>query len=77
MDGGDGYQYLVPYPCPTVEDLAHAHGITPDILAGLDHPRPPEPDITERYANGGIFRTGAAITTSDLPEALRGPRWKP
>ncbi|MCX4232009.1 hypothetical protein [Streptomyces ortus] len=60
-DGGDGYQYLVPYPCPTVTDLAHAHDITPETLAGLDHPRPPTPPIT----------------TSDVPEALRGPHWKP
>lgn len=25
-DGGDGYQYLVPYPCPTVMALAEAYG---------------------------------------------------
>lgn len=63
VDGGDGYQYLVPYPCPTVEDLAHAHGVTPDVLAGLDHPRPPS------------YPT-PPINTSDVPAALRGPRWK-
>ena len=77
VGGGDGYQYLVPYPCPTIEDLAHAHGITPDVLAGLDHPRPPEPKPIDasRYANGGILTP--PITTSDVPEALRGPHWKP
>jgi hypothetical protein len=77
VDGGDGYQYLVPYPCPTIEDLAHAHGITPNVLAGLDHPRTPEAarSIDERYANGGILTP--PITTSDVPAALRGPRWKP
>lgn len=53
QDGGDGYQYLVPYPCPTITDLAHAHGHT-----------------AER-------ETTPPITTSDVPEALRGPRWKP
>ncbi|MFL3869268.1 hypothetical protein LT966_21955 [Streptomyces griseobrunneus] len=26
-DGGDGYQYLVPYPCPTIVALAEAYGI--------------------------------------------------
>jgi hypothetical protein len=63
--------------CPELLDLAHAHGITPEILAGLDRPQPPEPkrDINERYANGGILTP--PITTSDVPEALRGPRWKP
>ncbi|MFD3999841.1 DUF6221 family protein [Streptomyces rubiginosohelvolus] len=52
QDGGDGYQYLVPYPCPTVTDLAHAHGY-------VEH------------------KATSAVTTSDVPEALRGPRWKP
>lgn len=62
--------------CPELLDLAHAHGITPDILAGLDRPQPPEPTpLTRRYANGGILTP--PITTSDVPEALRGPRWKP
>ena len=28
QDGGDGYQYLVPYPCPTVLDLADGYGRT-------------------------------------------------
>ncbi|MFI2081438.1 hypothetical protein ACH43Y_13960 [Streptomyces rubiginosohelvolus] len=52
QDGGDGYQYLVPYPCPTITDLAHAHGY-------VEHEATPP------------------ITTRDVPEALRGPRWKP
>ncbi|WP_275558502.1 hypothetical protein [Streptomyces sp. 5-6(2022)] len=63
--------------CPELLDLAHAHGITPDVLAGLDHPRPPEADVNERYANGGALTPGTVITTSDVPEALRGPCWKP
>lgn len=64
--------------CPELLDLAHAHGITDEILAGLDRPEAPEP----RPRTGG--RLGLAdilatppITTSDVPEALRGPRWKP
>lgn len=88
VDGGDGYQYLVPYPCPTVEDLAHAHGITPDALAGLDHPRPPErePDadgITLDVLADAVYELRITshptkpITTSDVPAALRGTRWKP
>ncbi|MBI0293308.1 hypothetical protein JBE04_02035 [Streptomyces sp. PRKS01-29] len=63
--------------CPELRDLAHAHGITDETLAGLDHPRPPEADVNERYANGGTLTPGTVITTSDVPEALRGPRWKP
>ncbi|MER6492707.1 DUF6221 family protein [Streptomyces griseorubiginosus] len=79
QDGGDGYQYLVPYPCPTVEDLAHAHGITPDVLAGLDHPRPqpPEPGLHPDAAYKMRITATPPITTSDVPEALRGPRSKP
>ncbi|MCX4816755.1 hypothetical protein OG601_47405 [Streptomyces sp. NBC_01239] len=63
--------------CPELLDLAHAHGITPEILAGLDRPQAPEPKPIDpgRYANGGILTP--PITTSDVPEALRGPRWKP
>jgi hypothetical protein len=80
-DGGDGYQYLVPYPCPTIEDLAHAHGITPNVLAGLDPPRAPEEgDSLPADATYELRVTQwptPPITTSDVPEALRGPRWKP
>ena len=62
--------------CPELLDLAHAHGITPDVLAGLDQPQPPAPEpLTERYANGGVLTP--PITTRDVPAALRGPRWKP
>lgn len=28
QSGGDGYQYLVPFPCPTVRFLAEGHGWT-------------------------------------------------
>ncbi|MGW2048555.1 hypothetical protein ACWCPF_25735 [Streptomyces sp. NPDC001858] len=63
--------------CPELLDLAHAHGLTPETLAGLDRPQTPEPkaDVNSRYANGGILTP--PITTSDVPEALRGPHWKP
>ncbi len=62
--------------CSELLDLAHAHGITPEILADLDRPQPPEPKpLTGRYANGGILTP--PITTSDVPEALRGRHWKP
>jgi hypothetical protein len=78
VDGGDGYQYLAPYPCPTVEDLAHAHGITPEVLAGLDQPQQPEPRIHNARSLADVLGIATPpITTSDVPEALRGPRWKP
>ncbi|WP_434744655.1 hypothetical protein [Streptomyces sp. A-14] len=70
--------------CPILLALAHAHGITPDVLAGLDRPQPPEPKPRGPVdpVLAGIFaRTFGLptppITTSDVPEALRGPRWKP
>lgn len=64
--------------CPELLDLAHAHGITPEILAGLDRPQPPEPQPRDgrRLGLGDILAT-PPITTSDVPAALRGPRWKP
>ena len=64
--------------CPELLDLAHAHGLTDEILAGLDRPQPPEPKPRDgrRLGLGDILAT-PPITTSDVPEALRGPRWKP
>lgn len=61
--------------CPELLDLAHAHGITPEILAGLDRPQPPErkPSSGPRLAH----LITPTLTTSDVPETLRGPRWKP
>jgi hypothetical protein len=56
--------------CPELLDLAHAHGVTPETLAGLDRPEPSE----SKPVFGGILTP--PITTSDVPEALRGPRWK-
>lgn len=51
--GGSTVYPIELHDCPELLDLAHAQGITPDILA-----TPP-------------------ITTSDVPDALRGPGWKP
>jgi hypothetical protein len=64
--------------CPELLDLAHAHGITPDILAQLDRPQPPEPKPRDgrRLGLADILAT-PPITTSDVPAALRGPHWKP
>lgn len=65
-------------------DLAHAHGLTDGILAGLDRPQPPEPKPHAKVAHTpagaqSIARLLATppITTSNVPAALRGPRWKP
>lgn len=64
--------------CPELLDLAHAHGITGDILASLDRPTPPEPKPRDgrRLGLSDILAT-PPITTSDVPAALRGPHWKP
>ncbi|MFJ9671337.1 hypothetical protein ACIRP5_11185 [Streptomyces sp. NPDC101221] len=67
--------------CPELLDLAHAHGITDEILASLDRPQPPEPDDGLPADFGYTMRITQhptrPITTSDVPAALRGPRWKP
>ncbi|WP_367572180.1 DUF6221 family protein [Streptomyces globisporus] len=65
--------------CPELLDLAHAHGITPDILAGLDRPEQPRPAprSERRLGLGDTLTATNPITTSDVPEALRGPRWTP
>src|SRR3954470_3383603 len=63
--------------CPELLDLAHAHGITPEILAGLDRPQPPErkPRIHNARSLADVLGIATPpITTSDVPEALRGPR---
>ncbi|MDX2757895.1 hypothetical protein [Streptomyces europaeiscabiei] len=64
--------------CPELLDLAHAHGLTGEILVGLDRPQPPEPKprIGGRLGFADILAT-PPITTSDVPAALRGPHWKP
>jgi hypothetical protein len=58
--------------CPELLDLAHAHGITPQILASLDQPEtPPRP---EQVPRGGYLPPGIGAT-ADVPPALRGPNW--
>ncbi|MEV6547992.1 DUF6221 family protein [Streptomyces sp. NPDC051597] len=64
--------------CPELRDLAHAHGLTDDIFAGLAQPQPPAPEPrSERRLGLDDILTTRPITTSDVPAALRGPRWKP
>lgn len=63
--------------CPELLDLAHAHGLTDEILAGLDRPQPPEPTPAQKRRLRERARLTVPITTSDVPEALRGPRSKP
>lgn len=60
--------------CPELLDLAHAHGLTPEILATLDQPVPPPmPERPEPVA----FRIGPpGRPTSSVPPGLRGPNWK-
>lgn len=53
--------------CPELLDLAHAHGLTEEILAGLDQPpMPPRPKPKPR---------GPLPDTRRVPAALRGPNW--
>lgn len=59
--------------CPELLDLGYAHGLTDETLAGLDRPQPPEPTPAQKRR----LRLTVPISTSDVPEALRGPRWKP
>lgn len=64
--------------CPELLDLAHAHGVTDEILARLDRPQAPEPEPrTHRRLGLDDILATAPITTSDVPAALRGPHWKP
>ncbi|MGW7617412.1 DUF6221 family protein [Streptomyces antimycoticus] len=70
--------------CPELLDLAHAHGITDETLASLERPQAPEPEPHAKIAHTaagarsiGCLLANPPITTSDVPAALRGPRWKP
>jgi len=62
--------------CPELLDLAHAHGLTDEILAGLDRPQPPEPTPAQKRRLRERARLTVPITTSDVPAALRGPNRK-
>ncbi|MER6183017.1 hypothetical protein [Streptomyces sp. NPDC001652] len=71
--------------CPELLDLGHAHGLTDEILAGLDRPEPPERKPRKADRRWGMpVLTGpqllgmqAYTPMRDVPEALRGPHWKP
>lgn len=65
--------------CPILLAIAHAHGITPDVLAGLDRPQAPERSLPAdaAYELRITSYPTRPLTTSDVPEALRGPNWKP
>lgn len=68
--------------CPELLDLAHAHGLTNAILAGLDRPQEGErpepsgrsliPDVLAEAMYGPIIR----MAMCEVPAALRGPNWK-
>lgn len=59
--------------CHELLDLAHAHGITDEILASLDRPEmPPRPAPKPL---GGVLPPGVGAT-ADVPPTLRGPNWK-
>lgn len=62
--------------CPDLLDLGYAHGLTAEILAGLDRPQPPDPTPAQKRRLRKRARLIVPITTSDVPEALRGPRWR-
>ncbi|MEV5942704.1 DUF6221 family protein [Streptomyces sp. NPDC051994] len=53
--------------CPELLDLARAHGITDEILAGLDRPRRSPIEAWARNPD---------IAVADVPASLRGPNWK-
>ncbi|MEX3099538.1 MULTISPECIES: hypothetical protein [unclassified Streptomyces] len=67
------WTWALPGECPELLDLAHAHGITPDTLAELDRPQPPErKPVTGPRA--GHWLT-PSVSTSDILAALRKLRW--
>lgn len=64
--------------CPELLDLAHAHGITDEILAGLDRPEPPPREHHPAEWVAYTIRDALAPRTPmiDVPPPLRGPDWK-
>lgn len=64
--------------CPELLDLAYAHGITAEILAGLDRPeRPERPEPRSINLTEYVRRLSAPRTAmADVPASLRGPDWK-
>ena len=63
--------------CPELRDLGYAHGLTPEILAGLDRPQPPKPTPAQRRRLARLTKGRISLTSvRDVPPALRGPNWK-
>ncbi|TFI30173.1 hypothetical protein [Streptomyces sp. 4R-3d] len=68
--------------CPELLDLAHAHGLTPEILAGLDRPQPAKREPAEPSPLGQAVQQAwgatlvAGLRTQSVPAALRGPNWE-
>jgi hypothetical protein len=61
--------------CPELLDLAHAHGITEAELAGLHRPEPAPRPAGPVIGHASIAVT-AAMTTDQVPAALRGTLWR-
>jgi hypothetical protein len=61
--------------CPELHDLAHAHGITEAGIAGLDWPEP-APRPSGPVIGHASINVTAAMTTDQVPPALRGTRWR-
>lgn len=69
--------------CPILLAIAHAHGLTPEILAALDRPQPPKREPVEPSILGKAIANvwGDALlnslrTATVVPPALRGPNWE-
>ncbi|MFD5577314.1 DUF6221 family protein [Streptomyces pseudogriseolus] len=63
--------------CPELLDLAHAHGITPEILASLDRPTTPEQKLRPGPRLGLADILAPRTPMGEVPSWLRGPNWKP
>ncbi|MFA0844363.1 DUF6221 family protein [Streptomyces rochei] len=63
--------------CPELLDLARAHGITDEILAGLDRTQQPEPEPRHDGRLGLADILAPRTRMREVPPALRGPNWKP
>lgn len=63
--------------CPELLNLAYGHGLTDEILAGLDRPQPPKPTPAQRRRLNRQARMQISLTpTRDVPASLRGANWK-
>ncbi|MEV4861448.1 DUF6221 family protein [Streptomyces ossamyceticus] len=79
MCDGCGTEGEMDYPrtenlndCPELLDLAHAYGITPEILAGLDRPQEGERPDPVCF----LISATTLMQMSEVPPSLRGPNWK-